>query len=300
MSPSFEHEALIDLIRQRPESVADLLRGPLGLKVPSFRKAVLLPADLTNVMPAEFRADAVIAFEDPDPDVEEPVYAVVVEVQLRPVARKRRVWPVYVATVHARLDCPVSILVICPDLATAKWAATPISTGEPGLQLSTVAMGPDQVPVVMTEDDVVVCPELAVLSALAHGGDHPGLVLPVLVASLEKFNPEHAQVYLQLVAQALPVAARNLLEEMMATVQVSDIEFAKTVLPKTYAKLTAEGEAVGEIKGEVRAILAVLKARNVEVPDFLRKRISTCTDLDQLEVWIDRAATATTIDELFV
>ena len=78
----------------------------------------------------------------------------------------------------------------------------------------------------------------------------------------------------------------------MATVQVSDIEFAKTVLPRTYAKLTAEGKA--------QAILTVLKARNVEVPDFLRVRISTCTDLEQLELWIGRAATATTIDEVFV
>src|SRR5688572_31659486 len=103
MPVSFEHEALIDLIRQRPESVADLLRRQFDVKVPAFRKAVLLQADLTNVMPAEFRADAVIAFEDPDPEAEEPVYAVVVEVQLQPVARKLRVWPVYVATVYARL-----------------------------------------------------------------------------------------------------------------------------------------------------------------------------------------------------
>jgi hypothetical protein len=44
---------------------------------------------------------------------------------------------------------------------------------------------------------------------------------------------------------------------------------------------------------------STLKARNVEVPDFLRERISTCTDLEQLETWIGRAATAATIDELF-
>jgi hypothetical protein len=288
---SFEHEALIDLIRQRPESVADLLRRQFDVKVPAFRKAVLLQADLTG----DFLADAVIAFEDPDPEVEEPVYAVVVEVQLTPVTRKKFVWPAYVATVYARLECPVAILVICPDLAVARWAACPVSTGEPGLNLEIIALGPDQVPVVATEDDVVDCPELAVLSALTHGGEYPEVVLPVLVASLERFDPEDAQVFLVLVAQAMPVAARNILEEMMGTVQVSDIEFAKTVLPKTYARLMAEGKA----EGEVEAILAVLKARNVEVPEFLRQRISTCTDLEQLETWISRAATATTIDELF-
>ena|SRR5690242_2911824 len=45
--------------------------------------------------------------------------AAVVEVQLRIDRRKRRTWPVYVATVHARLHCPVALLVICPDRAAA-------------------------------------------------------------------------------------------------------------------------------------------------------------------------------------
>ena len=36
------------------------------------------------------------------------VQAIVVEVQLRPDTRKRRTWPVYVATLHARLGCPSS------------------------------------------------------------------------------------------------------------------------------------------------------------------------------------------------
>ena len=81
----------------------------------------------------------------------------------------------------------------------------------------------------------------------------------------------------------------------MGTVRVSDIEFAKTVLPRTYARLMAEGQ----IEGKADAVLAVLKARNVEMPEFLRKRIATCGDVEQLEIWIERAATATTIDELF-
>jgi hypothetical protein len=231
------------------------------------------------------------------------VYAVVVEVQLQPVARKLRVWPVYVATVYARLGCPVSILVICPSLAVAKWAATPISTGEPGLLLETLALGPDQVPVVATEDDVVDCPELAVLSALAHGGEHPGLVLPVLVDSLERFNPEDAHVFLELVAQAMPVAARNILEAMMTTREFSYSRFGRTVLPRTYARFREEGHTIGKVEGQIEgkadAVLAVLQERNVEMPEFLRKRISTCDDLGQLEIWIRRAATATTIDDLF-
>ena len=89
----------------------------------------------------------------------------------------------------------------------------------------------------------------------------------------------------------------------MGTVRVSDIEFAKTVLPRTYARLIAEGQAEGEVTGKgfdiLLEALALLKARNVDMPEFLHKRIATCTDIGQLEIWIERAATATTIDELF-
>jgi hypothetical protein len=86
---------------------------------------------------------------------------------------------------------------------------------------------------------------------------------------------------------------------MMGTAKVSDLEFAKTVLPRTYARLMAEGQAEGRVEGEVKSILAVLKARNIAIPEFLRQRISTCDDIEQLEIWIERAATATTIDDLF-
>ncbi|MFC7479935.1 hypothetical protein ACFQX7_07655 [Luedemannella flava] len=46
-------------------------------------------------------------------------------------------------------------------------------------------------------------------------------------------------------------------------------------------------------------MLAVLEARGIDVPATARDRIADCTDLDQLDTWIRRAATATTADELF-
>ena len=35
------------------------------------------------------------------------------------------------------------------------------------------------------------------------------------------------------------------------------------------------------------------------MPEAERERITTCTDLDQLEIWIRRSATATHVKELF-
>ncbi|WP_153532714.1 hypothetical protein [Actinomadura macrotermitis] len=68
-------------------------------------------------------------------------------------------------------------------------------------------------------------------------------------------------------------------------------EFAKTYI--------AKGEAKGEIKGEIKAILSVLDARGLEVSSAAREQITGCTDLDQLEAWVRRAATIQTTDQLF-
>jgi hypothetical protein len=55
----------------------------------------------------------------------------------------------------------------------------------------------------------------------------------------------------------------------------------------------------GRAEGEAAAVLTVLDARGIEVPADARARITSCTDLDQLDSWLRRAATANLIDELF-
>jgi hypothetical protein len=59
------------------------------------------------------------------------------------------------------------------------------------------------------------------------------------------------------------------------------------------------GKAEGEAEGEAKAVLACLDARGVEVPEEAREKIAGCTDLDQLDTWVRRAATADKVDELF-
>ena len=46
-------------------------------------------------------------------------------------------------------------------------------------------------------------------------------------------------------------------------------------------------------------ILAVLAAREIAVPVEARARIGECTDLEQLETWGRRAATADSIEDVF-
>lgn len=55
----------------------------------------------------------------------------------------------------------------------------------------------------------------------------------------------------------------------------------------------------GRAEGEATALPAVLDARGISVPDTAHERIMQCTDLEQLETWVRRAVTVSTIEELF-
>ncbi len=72
--------------------------------------------------------------------------AVIAEVQLGIDADKLRTWPLYVAAARARLGCPVTLLVLAPDPAVARWASQPIELGHPGFMLRPVVVGYAQIP----------------------------------------------------------------------------------------------------------------------------------------------------------
>jgi predicted transposase YdaD len=65
------------------------------------------------------------------------------------------------------------------------------------------------------------------------------------------------------------------------------------------ARGRAEGEARGRAEGEAAMLLRVLAARGFTVPEDIRQRIQSCTDLARLEAWGDRAVTANSLDEIF-
>ena len=60
-----------------------------------------------------------------------------------------------------------------------------------------------------------------------------------------------------------------------------------------------QGHQRGRARGEANAILQVLAARGVVVSEDARARIASCTDADQLGLWLRRAVTAETIRDLF-
>lgn len=109
--PSHLHEALLQLFRNRPALAPSLLRDALGLELPVYTEARLDSAELTDIQPAEYRADLVVLLLSCA-----PVLGIIVEVQLSPDERKRFAWPAYVANLRARLKCPVCLLVVTPSV----------------------------------------------------------------------------------------------------------------------------------------------------------------------------------------
>lgn len=84
---------MVELFRNRPSLTTELLREALHLELPKFTEVRIDSADLTDVQPAEYRADLVVRLLDGV-----SVLGVVVEVQLSRDEAKQFAWPAYVAT----------------------------------------------------------------------------------------------------------------------------------------------------------------------------------------------------------
>ncbi|MBV9313365.1 MAG: hypothetical protein JO100_06355 [Pseudonocardia sp.] len=290
------HEMLVEMFRHRPQLAAELLTGALGVDLPVHEQVRVDTGECTDVIPTQYRADAVVVLMAAN----QPVLAVVVEVQLGRDGDKRWSWPVYVATLRARLRCPTALLVICVDATAATWCATPIELG-PGTKLVPFVLGPNQVPVLTNASQAKRVPELAVLSALAHGADpNHGGVLDALLDALTVVDAQRAALYSDVVFAALPGAARAYLEALMSTGTYEyQSEFVRKYIIQGRAEGKAEGKAEGRAEGKAEGVLTFLDARGIGVPEDARTRITSCYDLDQLDIWIRRAATADTINDLF-
>lgn len=163
--PSHLHEALLQLFRNQPTLAPMLLRDALHAALPAYSLAQIDSADPTELQPAEYRADLVVSLLDGA-----CVYGVIIEIKLSPDRRKPYVWPAYVANLRAKLERPVSLLVVTVNEATARWAAKPVDLGN-GNWFAPLVLGPSRVPEVAEESQARAHPELAVLSAMAHGQD---------------------------------------------------------------------------------------------------------------------------------
>ena len=280
--PSMAHEVLVDLFKNRPELGPELLTEALGVALPSYDEARLVSIDLTQIRPAEYRADVVVLLLDAGT----PISVVIVEVQLAVDDDKRFTWPEYLMGARARYRCPAGLLVVAPQPEIAAWCAEPIDTGIPGFVLTPPVLGRRAVPVITDPVDAARRPELAVLSAMAHGASEQGAAIAsAVLPAVRQLDDERARFYGDLVLNSLNEAARRALEAMMKGYEYQS-DFAK--------KYVAEGRT----EEAARNLLTVLRVRGIAVADVARERILAEKDPERLERWLEKAAVAASVADV--
>jgi hypothetical protein len=286
--PSPLHEALLLLFRNRAELAPTLLRDALGVKVPAYTEARIDSADLTELQPAEYRADLVILLLDGA-----PIQGIIVEAQLSTDARKRFAWPAYVANLRARLELDVCLLVVTVDEAIARWAAKPIELGG-GNWFKPLVLWPSGVPEVMDEAQARNDPELAVLSAMAHGRDDDiGKAVHIALAAESAsvgLDEDRSRLYLDLVMASLSEAARRELQIMDPAKYEYQSEFAR--------RWVAQGRLEGKAEGRADLIVRQLTMRFGPLGDEARARISAAS-IEELDAIGERLLTAQSVQEVF-
>ena len=299
--PSMIHEILADFFKQCPALAAELLAEVLAVEIPAYAGARLASVDLTEVQPAEYRADAVVVLLD---DEGVPVHVIVVEVQLGIVARKRLTWPAYVTVSRAIHNCPVDLLIVAPDAAVAAWCAEPIAINSTGFVLTPSVLRLTDVPVVTDREQASRRPELAMLSVLAHGKEDKGAeIAAALLPVIDGLDDDQARLYYDLMYNSLNGAARRALEAMMKGYEYQS-DFARKYVAQGLAEGLAEGLAKGRNEGlteglakgrageAAQALLTVLRVRGLAVSDAVRERILAQTDPERLERWLEKAVVA--------
>ncbi|MFZ5889993.1 MAG: hypothetical protein ACOY0T_02905 [Myxococcota bacterium] len=297
--PSSLHEALALLFRNRPELAPELIRAVSGLEVPDYSTVRVESADLTSLQPAEYRADLVLLLFKND----RPVFGIVFEAQLTRSRRKRFAWPAYSCGIHARFECEVVVLVVAPTARVARWAAKQVRIG-PGHTFTPLVLGPEAIPIVTDPERARALPELAVLSAIAHGKGDAETAVRIAVAAFAGIQSEYRRdadrlvLYYDLIYAALGAAARKALEMIPQGYKFRS-EPIRNAIAQGLKEGRERGRAEGQAEGRSGAVLAVLESRNLTITEAQRERILGETDSATLDRWLRRVATIASTEELF-
>ena len=280
--PSGPHEWLVELFRNRPSLAPELLRDALHVQLPKFTEVQIDSAELNDVQPTEYRADLVMRLRDGS-----SVRGIVVEVQLSRDGRKRFVWPVYVATLRARLKCPVCLLVVAVNEEVARWAARPSDIGC-GNKFVPLVLGPSGVPAVTDEAQAQLHPELAILSAIAHGKDADANKAAQIALNARNavrgLDDDRFPIYLDLIDHSLSEDAQRALQAMDPRKYEYQSEFARRHL------------AQGRAEGKVALIRRLLTLRFGTLTSQVEGRLTEASiaELDEIG---ERLLTAQSLDE---
>ncbi|MGI5428034.1 hypothetical protein [Streptomyces sp. CA-179760] len=275
--------------------------GVLGVPLSAKATVDAVTTDVTEARPLERRVDTVLRVGPSDGQD----FLLAIESQSGKVAGKERSWAYYVAFLQAKYGLPVLLLVVCQDRLTAKWAAGPFDCGTHGWtaqRTRPLVVGPENLPVITDARTAVNNLALAVLSALAHARSADcGAILEALTTALHETretDPETADYFYDFLEISLGNSPAGMkLKEIMSF--VSYFPGRGTVRETAYQEGKAEGRDEGRAEGEAKGILSVLEVRGIHVPDTVRERITSCTDLERIDQWLERSRTVACAEDLF-
>lgn len=287
---SLPHEAIVDLFNNRPSLGAELLEEALDVAMPAYDEARVISVDLTETQPAEYRADVVALLLRAG----KPVRVNIVEVQLAKSEEKRFTWPAYVGNARSKHRCPTDLLIIAPDPAVAMWCAESIPMGVPGFVLTPPVLGKTAIPVVTDPSEAERRPELAVLSAMAHGDSDAAIdIVQAALPVIKKLDDKRSTFYYDLVYNSVNEAVRKALESMM-----KDYVYTSPLATKWIGVGRDEGRTEGRTEA-ARSLLAILRVRGIDVPDKARERILAEKETARIHSWLVKAAVASSLADVF-
>jgi len=142
-------------------------------------------------------------------------------------------------------------------------------------------------------------PELAVLSAMAHGDENVAFdIVRAAVPVIEKLDDKRARFYYDVICSSVNEAARRALESMMKD-YVYTSPFAKKWIGVGRDEGRKEGLDEGMQSARSSDLLMVLRVRGIAVTDDVHQRILAEKDIKRLERWLAKAAVASSLTEVF-
>jgi hypothetical protein len=288
--PSLWHDSGNELFKLDPDFAVRLLRL-VGADLPADTHLIPAPTNETDrFLSKDLEPDAVLL----EGSAEEPERVVILEMQQAASKRKLRQWPRYAAAQWLRHDCPVDLLVICPDQKVAEWYAKPIVTSLHGYTHWPYILMPMQVPALTHPYEVANDPTMAVLSVAYYG--HDEAVANAFVVGIASLGAEAGQDYYELGVRMSSQETRNALELLVATKYKEPFsEFGK----RHYREGLEEGREEGLIAATRSTIRMLLKARGFTASDHQQAVIDACNDLATLQRWSEASLTAASADEIF-
>jgi hypothetical protein len=301
MSTTTTHELLVGLFRDDPRLLIEPLRA-CGLELPAHDRTKAVDASLGELLPTERRADLLLLYE-----AEAPVFAVVLEVQLRVDAEKEWRWASYLAAVQDRHRCPCALVVVTPDAAVARWPQGPFQFGTERL-FRPVVVDASRVPRLDELPRAQVDASRALLSVGMHVRDEADLRLVDLAMARTMPGVDvygGVRQYWQYILAAVDRRLQAAVEEKMK-VDLSEARpfidrIERMLMEHGRAEGRQEGRQEGRREGQLEAARAMFRqlasARGLPLGRVHEARLGACDDVERITLWSMRLLRAASADE---